>query len=450
MANKYFQQPRMAELKGGDRMVVDAWFKYSGDGAHQRAPRAVVTVRSPMPLSEVPLWPRHETPAPDGPYAVGEDGTRFEICPRQGSLAIRERLADGTFRDRYPQWTLPVPDIPDDEVLAYVDAFRGATEMFRGRVGRSDSHDHNCVFVVSGFEGDHAVARMASWASDTQAPYLEYLEERKSSPAAFPNDDAFHFIEDLEGFMKSFTVDGDLAISSFDVRIPKSQLPDAVEPGSIVVGSSFWVNIRGGVDVTSVATASVAGNVRTHPLSTYLPYRPSERREGKIFWRPHDGIELSTIQDWLKERARAVAKLDPDEILLAVLPKDESDPPYRDAQIVAYGSRGAVFFEMEAEWLETISMEDHDPGLWVYRNASPWAHHDPHSGEHDSGIDGDWHPATLEDVASFGNDPVEMEKSLADEYEGADYADVVSEGTFLEELMRLAKDACRRDAPTPA
>lgn len=438
MAEKYFQSPRLTELRDGDRFIVDAWFKYSRDGEHQRAPKVVVTLQTDVPLPEIPMWPRSDDAGPAGPNAVDAAGNRYEIYARQGSLAIRERLAEGT-RDRYPLWSLPLPDLPDEDVFAYVDAFRGTGEFFRGRVDREDRSDPNCVFVVSALTEKHAVGRMVSWASDTQDDYLEYVEARKTDEAAFPNDYAFHFVENLDGFLDAFEVEGRLALSSFEVRIPRKQLPETAAAGSLIVGSSFWVNVKNGLEITSVATAGIAGNVLLHPLETYLPHR--ERDRPSMIRRAHGGPELATMQDWLKEAARAKAKLDPDEILLAVLPKDKDASRYESSHVLAFGSRGAVFFEYEGEWLESIAGGDPDPGLWMYRNARPWSHRS-YEGEYDSGIEGDWEPATLEDVVFFGNDPVDLGNELAESYEGVDYAASVEAGTFLEDLMRLSREAC--------
>jgi hypothetical protein len=437
VAEKYFQSPKLTDLRDGDRFIVDAWFKYSREGEHQRGPKVVVTLQTDVPLQKIPMWPRSGDETPDGPYAVDATGTRYEIFARQGSLAIRERLAEGT-RDRYSLWTLPVPDLPDDEVFAYVGAFQGKGEPFRGRLDREDRTDPNCLFVISALTEKHAVGRMVSWASDTQDDYLEYLEAKKTNEAAFPDDYAFHFVDDLDGFLDAFEVEGKLALSSFEVRIPRKQLPDTTVAGSLIVGSSFWVNVKNGVEITSVATAGVAGNVLLHPLETYLPHR--ERDRPSMIRRSHDGLELATIQDWLKEAARARAKLDPDEILLAVLPKDKEAPSYASSHVLAFGSRGAVFFEHENEWLESIAAGDPDPGLWMYKNASPWSHRS-YEGEWDGGIEGDWVPATLEDVVFFGNDPVDLANELAESYEGGDYAASVEVGTFLEDLMRLSREA---------
>src|SRR3546814_8180807 len=51
-------------------------------------------------------------------------------------------------------------------------------------------------------------------------------------------------------------------------------------------------------------------------------------------------------------------------------------------------------------------------GLWVIENAKWWAYDS--MGEYDSGIDGDWRRATLEDVAHFGFGIDDLNRELAD------------------------------------
>jgi hypothetical protein len=438
VTKKYSHSPRLADVRDGARFILDAWFQYSRNGDHQRGPKVVVTLQTDVPLHDIPKWPRADIPGETGSNAVDAAGNRYELYARQGSLAIRERLVDDT-RDRYPLWTLPLPDLQDEELFAYVEAFRGTGEFFKGRLDRNDHSDPNCLFVVSALTEKHAVGRMVSWASDTQDDYLEYLEKRKTDASAFPKDYCFHFVENLNCFLDTFVVEGRLALSTFEVRIPRKQLPDAAVAGSLIVGSSFWVNVVNDIEITSVAAAGIAGNVNRHLLDAYLPYR--ERERPSMVRRSHDGLQLATIQDWLKEAARAKAKLDPDEILLAVLPKDKDSSRYETTSLLAFGSRGAVFFEYEGEWLESIAAGNPDPGLWMYRNARPWSHRS-YEGEYDGGIEGDFEPATLEDIAFFGNDPDDLAKELAESYEGADFAASVAAGTFLEDLMRLQREAC--------
>lgn len=434
MAKKYFQNPNLRDVRDGERFVIDSSFKYSHGGDHGNDPRRVVTLRTSKRMDEIPLYAGGKE-LDDGPYAVDAAGRTFEIYARHGSFSIRERTEDGV-RDRHACWTLPVPDLSDEEVLAYVDAFMGSGENFSGRLHRDDHSAPNCVFVIDSLTDRHGLGRMVSFASDTQDEYLAYLDEKSTNPDAFPKDYTFHFVENLDGFRDAFVVQGALAISSFEVRIPRVQLPEAATVGSLIVGSSFWVNEVKGQQVTSVANAGIAGNVRSRSLDTYLPFRTLDRPS--MIRRMHSGPELATIQDWLKEAARAKAKLDPDEILLAVLPKDKNCSPYSSTHIIAFGSRGAVFFEDQSTWEETIAADDPDPGLWMFRNASPWSHRS-YEGEYDGGIEGEWHPATIEDLVFFGNDLEEVSRELAEIYEGEDFASAVESGSFLEELMRLSR-----------
>lgn len=432
MTEKYSLTPRLSDLRNGDRFVVDAWFKYSPQGEHERRPRAVATLHSAVPLSEVPTW---KEIGPDGPYAVDTQGNRYEVVVRDGRLALTEGG-----RTRHALWTRPVPDLPDEDVFAYVEAFLGKTSRFAGLIEREDPYAPNCVFRIERLEAKHAVGRMVSWASDTQDDYLEYLDRRTVDEAAFPNDYAFHFVEDLDAFLDKFSIDGRLAVSNFEVRIPRKNLPEATSSGSLVTGASFWVNVVDGVEITKVSMAAVAGTLDLHTMEAYLPWRSLDRPS--IVRRSHDGLELATIQDWLKEAARAKAKLDPDEILLAVLPKDMDEPSYGSSTVLPFGSRGAVFFEHEAEWLDDVAFKDPGPGLWMFREVRPWSHRDAWTGEWDGGIDGKWEPATLDDVRLLGNDPEAMAAEIADNYEGADYEASVAAGTFLDDLMRLSREAC--------
>jgi hypothetical protein len=433
MAEKYCTRPRLADLRDGDRIVVDSWLNYAKDGEHERAPRAVVTLHAATPLYEVS---RGGHVGAELPYALSEDGQRFDIVLKHGSLEIHQDN-----RKRHALWTRPLPNLPDDEVFVYVDAFLGKDAIFRGRIDRDDPHDPNCTFIIDRIDGQHAVGRMVTWADDTQDDYLAYLEKKKADDAAFPDDDVFHYIEALAQFPETFRVDGHLAVSSFEVRIPTKQLPDVVEPGSLVVGSSFWIDIKKGLEITTVAKAAIAGNVRTRPLEDYFPRRENADRPSMIR-RNHESVELARIQDFLKEANRAKAKLEPDEILLAIFPTDKEADICTSTSILSFGARGAVFFEGDGEWIESIAAGHPDPGLWMYKEARPWASYDSWTGEHDGGIEGDWHPATIEDVIAFGNDPETLAVELAANYEGADYENSVAAGTFFEDMMRLAREAC--------
>jgi hypothetical protein len=107
------------------------------------------------------------------------------------------------------------------------------------------------------------------------------------------------------------------------------------------------------------------------------------------------------------ELQRGIARSEPDEVLVLVYDDGGGDVAYH-----CMGHTGIALLECDdiADYLHDSGME---PGLWMYRKARWWTY-TSREGEHDAGIEGDWEPATADDVASFGFDEATMDREIVD------------------------------------
>src|SRR3546814_222700 len=107
---------------------------------------------------------------------------------------------------------------------------------------------------------------------------------------------------------------------------------------------------------------------------------------------------------------RAIARSEKDQALFYWYP-DKDDIDNSSTTGWHLGSEGITFFDVDS--IEDYFYGDNlSHGLWIIEYAKWWAYDS--MGEYDSGIDGDWRRATLEDVAHFGFGIDDLNRELAD------------------------------------
>ena len=141
------------------------------------------------------------------------------------------------------------------------------------------------------------------------------------------------------------------------------------------------------------------------------------------------------FEDYREEQDRARARLEPNEALVVWYRPVGNEPGSTETECSFMGMSGITFHHADA-------VEDNfygagiEEGLWVLRDAKWWTDRD-HEGGYDSGIDGDWHPATVEDLERFG---YTLETASA---EIADRIEVDPDPGLAAAMMARAEEACQ-------
>lgn len=434
--SKYSLSPDVRSLKKGDRFVIDKAVKYVPGSDPVRFQEAILTYMGDKPVRDISTY---SSPAGNDAFAVSEDGTRFDLAFEHSSASYPVfKTGDGV---RRAVWTLPTPDVSDDEIFTFVNAFRGVGQPY-GLDRTEAPHGNNGLFLVDSVDEKYIRCRMVSWAIDTLHDYESFEHSVLDDGYPVIRDEAFHFI-DLKTFREAFTVEGPFALSSYEILIRNKSMP-SVSPGSLLVCSDFWCRYKRDVLVTGLRLPMVAGTVGEKNLEQWLspqqPGRdiPPERVAFTFGEAGARNIPLKAIQDHLKEIERAKAALIPSEALVLVMPADEGeDNSY--PSVVNFGSRGVTFFDDTGDTDENLSHSAPvEGGLWVFTNARYWSSHDDRTGEWDGGLGGDWRPATPEDLASFDVTDVDIQAEAEEGYEGLRYEQAVKDGTFTSQMMALA------------
>jgi len=445
---KYSLSTDIHSLGDGERIVLKEFFHYSRDGNHTRLPAIVGTYRCEKRLRDYrysPI-PRDET----RPHVLLADGTRLDIEFSTSEWNnVRFKGGDGHLRE--PLWTLPLPDISDEEAISYVRAFRGEGVDI-GLLQRAADHDPNVVVVIDEIGDRFAIARMVSWMDDTIGAYsrLTRIVGEDGVQTMIMTDDSFDCLtqQELDDFPSKVEQCSDMALSKYEITLRLTKLPEGVQKGSIIVGSSFTCDFKQDRLITTIFAPVIAGQVDNHrddrTLVSWFPRRepfPLDDDRSVFSRCDQTHVPMATIQDHLKEVARARAKLLPDEALVLVFPPEEGVSPAHEASITILGMRGATFFDDLGNAQEYISYSAPDEGgLWVFGSAKYWSHQDGWTGEWDGGLDGDWRPATDADLAVFGLDRAQVNVEADASYEDGDtWLAAIEAGTFADDMIALAE-----------
>jgi hypothetical protein len=440
---KYSLQPDVHHLEPGSKIVLCEFFQYSKDGNHVRLPAVVGTYHAEKRLRDYGYGgiPEDDT----RPHVIASDGGRFDIAfDRHGSGTPRFKDLEGY--EHEVMWTLPVPNASDDEIIAFVRAFRGEGKEF-GKDMESD-HDENSVFLVEKIENGRAIARMVCWLNDTLGEYQMGYQNVEGSDMVIHSDYAFNFIpQDIaDGFPSLLVKSGPHALSAYEINIRMKELPDGVEVGSIVVGGRITCRYVRDIVLTTVFTPRIAGRIDEAGLEKWLPCpgfdETAMKGRSKVEWdgfsKVRPVVPLTALQDHLKEIERAKEALLPDEAFVLVFPPEEGISRY-DPSIVLLGTRGETFFEDVGNFRDDIAHSAPDEGgLWVFGDASYWSSQS-WEGEWDGGLDGSWRPATDEDLAVFDYTRDQVIAEATDSYEeGDEWKSALEDGTFTEKMMEIA------------
>lgn len=448
---KYSLNVDVHSLEDGRKIVLKEFFKYSKDGDHLRRPALVATYHAEKRLRD---YGHGSLPQDESrPHVIASDGERFDIVfDRSKSQNVEFRDPDGNCRE--VMWTLPVPDASDEEIIAFVRAFRGEGAL--PALDRSSDHDPNAVFVIERIEEDHAVCRMVSWLNDTLGEFRNGRSEIEGLDSPMLDDHAFFSLppDVIDAFPSMLVQSGPHALSAYEILVPRKKLPEEVAVGSIIVGSDISCRYRKGILETTIFTPRIAGKLDEAGLEKWLPYPGFDetrmRGRSKVvmdgFHTLNSAVPLAAVQDHLKEIERAKEALLPNEALVVVFPPEEGIDLY-SPNFVLLGMRGANFFDDGGSAQDNLgSIVPDEGGLWVLEGAQYWSHHDGWTGEWDGGLEGDWRPATDEDLAIFGYTREQVIVEAADGYEeGDEWAESLSDGSFTQKMMDIAATVHARE-----
>ena len=201
-------------------------------------------------------------------------------------------------------------------------------------------------------------------------------------------------------------------------------------PGDLVGASAFEcfrddettkIHVKRGLRIGAFATREA--------ISDFLP-------AGK---RPN--WSMISAARFLQEEEVALARLEPNEALTLISKEVGGD----EVRLHVLGSSGITF--LLADDIES-SLESHSPegpGRWVFGNAT-WNSSTSYQGDYDCWLEGDWRPASAEDVARLsGLDMAGLDKEIAD------WTDLdVRPGLGAEAIGEAEKaHAARASAPAP-
>lgn len=184
----------------------------------------------------------------------------------------------------------------------------------------------------------------------------------------------------------------------------------------------------------------VLGNMDERQVGAFLPWanltRPEMEGVTSYLWSHPSGCHV----DYLEEVELAKVRLEPSEALV-VWYRDEDG---KETSCACLGSSGIAFYRVDSI-TDNFYGENVSEGLWVFENAKAWSSQS-YEGEWDGGIDGDWRPATVEDLERFGLDPESASREIADHID-RDFELGMAESMM--EAARKAAEAERAAVPTP-
>jgi hypothetical protein len=357
---------------------------------------------------ELALWTLE---AVDGHFAdlVSAAGGTMRIHVASGQEFVGDdKLSDGGRSIAYRNdlgrlrgsllWTDALPAGTDAQVLAYVDTILGVAKH---------SYDQGVVVHVTEVRDGTALGDVAFYASDTKGRDCEPFVGEIVGNAAF------------------------WATGIEFVALPGVEM----SVGDLLVAREYRAEHANGRDLVTLGGATVLGNFPTRAdVGRFLPM--SARGEsisslGFVFGGngPATDVDVST------EIARGVARSEPDEALIVTF-RDVTDP--KEVNIHCLGHTGYTFMMADSvdDYLYGTVLE---PGLWVAEGAKWWSY-TSYEGEHDSGIDMDFRPATLDDLDRFGYTEETLDAEIAE------VSEVDPDPGMSVRAMTAAKAAAEADA----
>lgn len=320
-------------------------------------------------------------------------------------------------------WTDDLPTGPDADVLAYAEALLVA----KGNCG---------LFHLRSIDGDVATAALVR-----PRGYVED-ELRERTPLSEPPS---HLIVAANGDEGDRWEGHSVGNASFWKTEVKVRVPDGIElkAGDLVALTGYRCEIVDDAPlVVPVQGFAHLGNHDEAGVGGFLPWCAVSKAEYDAVvekgWGSVPGgwgVTPGSLFDLMEEDLLARVRLEPSEALfLWYRPVDGKEG---ETACSCLGSTGIAFHRQDCIE-DNFYGQDVEEGLWVYEKAKAWAYQS-HEGEWDAGIDGDWRPATVEDLARFGYSPEDMDREIPDRTE----EDFV-EGRAVA-MMAAAEEACARE-----
>lgn len=312
--------------------------------------------------------------------AMDRHGNVFEAAYRETSLKSATRAVKlNVF------WTLPLPEVDDETALRWADVLSSGKEQ------------PLLVHVTSIGEGG-ARGRLVA------TPWDQHSRTDMDG------------MDDLDCARYATRAVGHLNVTEQEIDLSLKGLPEGLAAGDLVCLHDWRNKLKDGVTVTKAfasrfylqqpAATILAAGVREEDLPGLLP-APLED-DPAHFGFSRTTFATADVSDLAEEDAKAVARSEPDEALVLWFPEEDG----KGTQSHVLGSTGYTFM-----MCDNVNDEFYgagvEPGLWVMRRARWWSY-TSHEGEHDAGIDGDWEPARIEDLAAFGFDEASLSLEIKD------------------------------------
>jgi len=393
-AMHYSMNPSPDDLREGLRIVAKPSYPY------RASPEILVVTSAPRGRP----W-----------QATDRHGNVFE--GEYGRLAMKSATREGSF---HVSWTLPLPEMDDEAALQWVSVL-------------SKGEKAPMLVHVTEINDGMAKGHLVSTPWDTNR--AEWIE--------------------TDGLRYETRKVGLLDLTKKTIDLSAEGLPEGLAAGDLLCMHDWRNHVVDGVIVTKAwktrslykdEPAVLAKAVAEADLPGLLPVRSvgsAEAEEGMISRRlfrlsSYETFATVDVTDLSTEDFAAQARTEPDEALVLWFIDDRGE---HECHVL--GSTGYTFHMCDsiADQFYGANVE---PGLWVMRDAKWWSH-TSYEGEHDSGIEGDWEPAKLEDLESFGYDNASLTveiRGVLDEYgAGLPEGDLVPEWIAKAEAALAAEKA---------
>lgn len=328
-----------------------------------------------------PMFGVYFRPSDILPYIECENGMTYRASDHGYDAS---EAMDGIPKRVFVAWSLPLPDLPDPEIIA----FYHNVKVIADHIQKTRYYQHPALFYIDAIDGDVAQAKLV---------YSMFVDPSSSGP-----DSDGEKIEELEEYF------GPVVAANYPIMISTKELPEGVAPGSLVLTNDFSCK-------TFPATAETAERVMTSPevcvelarnisfsdLHHYIPYktRPHGQDEAHaVITIRQSGFPTATVGDHLDQIDMARSRHEPDVAL--VLAVDEGK---RGCTMVPISHLGIQMFQLD-------DLRDHfddrmiEPGLWLFKNARfhAWSYETDCGREYDTALDGTYVRATEADLDLFG------------------------------------------------
>jgi hypothetical protein len=334
-----------------------------------------------------------------------EDGTALALKYTDNATLLL--AADGTAYTVV--WSLPLPDLPFDKLLEYVNVLRFD---FAGTMGTQPINRDTiapAIFLLEKADDDCFRARMVSRSAHA---------ERYSEPDEEPTSDIGGRV-DYRPVRPDYSLEpetaGAFVVSRHEIAIRRADLPDAIE-GDLVSSTEFGVRMEGDRAVTRLSNPRIVANITSiDGIEAVFPTRPDRDRTLSMLTMINVGVQMARISEHEYETQAALTSLTDDIALVLARPHDRDDSRTGYASIIDH--RGELFFRsaihMDGEFEED---EDMLPGLWVMKKPEWWGH-TPYEGDPECGLNYEIEPATDASLALFGLNWATIGETLAGWFE---------------------------------